>query len=392
MRLREARLREARLIGFQIGIEIHEPAITERGFKVYIYNLGNERVGSLGSDAQKGFIEKLSFELTPHGCGAFKFTTAGKPPFDYDYRYRVDIHPYFDATPWFSGFLTEIPEVNVGKPLVWKGFGFVEQLSWVLVSGDYQNVDIADIVKDLVGNQIAPYTQIIYNPAKVQNTGYTVKAVSFDKEAGNSAIRKLAETAQTFDYGVDMDREFFFLERNEDITIRFTVGKTAERARVKINPHSIRNRLYVKAGTIQSDGTNWVGVVEDTDSINAYGLREAVITAPQLLEGDDALQWANWVLSKRKDPQVSATVEGVVLDLYGRKIDANGKAELTLEDGTTYTLDIKRVRYDIDVKGITAKIDLGVLAIPFEENILEILRRIEEESKLADKRTKQLYS
>ena len=130
--------------------------------------------------------------------------------------------------------------------------------------------------------------------------------------------------------------------------------------------------------------------VSDADSIAAYGLREDVVTAPDLLNSADATRWANYQLSQMKDPIVQAKIVNYFLDQDKSKISALGRIQLTAEDGTAYTLNVKRVVYTMSMAGIVANIELGRVIVPFEQQLLNILRRVQEESSLSDQRTAQL--
>jgi hypothetical protein len=186
-------------------------------------------------------------------------------------------------------------------------------------------------------------------------------------------------------------REFYFRAVSTGVGGHYWAGKHLAGNDVDEDPRPIRNRLYVKVGQIQAGGTNYIGSVQNTDSITAYGLREDEITAPEILNNTDALQWAAYLLSQKKDPLVRAQLRDIFLDDTRVKIEAVGKVRITTEAGTEYTLAIKRVKYKIGVGGILADIELGQILIPFELHIVNLLRRVTDEQRLGDKRTQQLY-
>ena len=113
-RLREKkRLREQRFLGIRTGIPKYVPAKLElRGFKLKFYDLSDVKIGEIGSDIKRGRISEIKFELLPLGCGAFSFIIDDFCElFEITYRTRVDIHPYFDASPWFTGFIQNLPHI-----------------------------------------------------------------------------------------------------------------------------------------------------------------------------------------------------------------------------------------------------------------------------------------
>ena len=366
-RFRELRrFREQIFSGIQPGIPIYLPVELEtRGFKIKFYNPSDVKIGELGSDVKEGRVSKVEFELLDLGCGAFSLLLDDYPSFDIEYRTRVDIHPYFDEIPWFTGFIQTLPQPGKKKPYEYTGYGFFEQLDWVTVSGTYENQDIANIVKNIIETMVAPYTQIIYNSSKIETTGYVVDSVDFYLVKAKDAIQTLADMAQGYEFGVDNSREFYFRPVDTNIYYSLWAGKHFQEFEIEEDPTEVRNRLYIKVGLIQGEGYGWIkegsnciGYVEDLDSIAAYGLREEVITAPETLNVSDATQWAEEILAKKKNPKISAKLKNIFFDKTKTKIDAKGKIRITTADGFEYVLTIDKVSYSISPSGILGQIDL----------------------------------
>lgn len=369
-RLREAyRLREERLLGLAIGYP-DVPYIPSqpgelRGFKIRFYDETDLKLGELGSDVKEGKISNIRFELRDLGCGAFSFVCDDYPGFDIEFRTRVDIHPYFDAIPWFTGFVQTIPQVGRKRPYEYTGFGYFDQLNWVTVTETYGAQDIQDIVKDIVENTVAPNTSIIYSAPKIENTGYTMESIDFYLVSAKDAIQELADMATGFEFGVDDSREFYFRAKSTDVNHDFWAGKHFNDVEIMENPHTVRNKLYIKVGLIQGEGygyikegSNCIGYEEDAASIAAYGLREDVVTAPDVLDIDDAREWAKDILSRTKDPEIKAHIKSILGDESRIKISTQGKARITTHNGTEYTLFIKKVGYSITPGGIVGDIEL----------------------------------
>ena len=370
-RLGEAtRLREHRLLGTTIGVPDIPYIPSEpgelRGFKLVFYNLSDVKIGELGSDSKAGHVSEVEFELMTLGCGAFEFTLDDEPGFTISYRTRVDIHPYFDTTPWFTGFVQTLPQPGKKRPYRYTGFGFFEQLDWVTVTETYDTPqDIQLIVRDIIENTVAPNTQIVYNASKITSTGYTMDSIDFYLTSAKEAIQALADMATGFEFGVDDSREFYFRARNTTVQHSFWAGKHFQDLDIEENPHTVRNKLYIKVGLIQGagfgyvkEGSNCIGFESDATSISTYGLRETVVTAPDVLDISDAREWAKDLLATMKDPEISATIENLMLDQTRAKIAALGKARVTAREGTEYTLFIRRVGYLITPKGILGDIEL----------------------------------
>jgi len=388
---KEKRLREDRLVGIKTGVPSYIPPELElRGFKLVFYDVSDNKIGEIGSDSFRGKIAEVQFELISFGCGAFSFTINDLPDFNITYRTRVDIHPYFDSIPWFTGFIQVIPKPGKKRPYAFSGFGYFDQLDWVTITASYQNQEVSLIIKDIIQNYVAPNTQIIYNESKIEAASYTITSIDFDHTKAKDAIQTLADIAQGYEFGVDNSREFYFREIDTDTKYHYWVGKQFQDIEIEEDPNSVRNKLYVKAGQI-SGGSNIIGSVQDGTSIATYGLREDVVTAPEILNSDDALQWANYILQDLKTPKVKAQIHNVFLDSTKEKIEPKGKCRITVYDGTEYELLVKRVQYSISKSGIFAELELGEIQEPFEKQIVDIVKGIDEEKRLSDKRTEQLY-
>ena len=393
-RLREEkRLREQRILGIKTGIPTYQPAeLTIKGFKILVYDVSQTKVGELGADIQFGKVSEIEWELMDFGCGAFSFILDSLPPFPITYRTRVDVHPYFDTTPWFSGFIQTIPKAGQKPPYRYIGFGFFEQLDWVVVTGSYASQEISVILKDIIENTVAPNTQIAYNASKIEATSYTVTDISFDHTRAKDAIQQLANLVEGYEFGVDNSREFYFRAEDTNVNYSYWAGGHFQDVLIEEDPLAVRNKLYVKAGQIQTDGTNIVGNVLDQGSIDTYGLREDVVTAPDILNGADALAWAAQILTDKKNPKIKAKIVNVFLDQTKTKIEAAGKIRITAHEGTAYELPIDRVLYRISKDGILAELDCEQNPHPLEEILTEEIKASDDERRLQDKRTKELYT
>lgn len=361
------RFREERLLGIEIALPTYAPSDLElKGFKIIFYDPTDIKLYEIGSDVKHGRIATAGFELLDFGCGAFSFTLDEKPPFDLTYRTRVDIHLYFDAVAWYTGFVQTIPQPGKKPPYVFSGFGFFEQLDWVLVTDTYGTQEVADIVKDIVQNKIAPATQIIYNAAKIENTGYTTDDdIDFFVVKAKDAIQSLADIAQGYEFGVDNVREFYFRAIDTDPKYHLWAGKQYQNIEIEQNPYNVRNRLYIKVGLIQGtgfgyikEGANVIGYEEDAASIAAYGLREEVVTAPEILSVADARRWAIELLETKKTPETKAKIINIMFDKTKTKIESAGKVRITTHEGSEYELNIEKVGYAISSGGVLGSMEL----------------------------------
>ena len=324
------------------------------GTKIIIYSTSGVKIWECSDEIGKNIIKKLSFVLTENGCAEFSFVLNEKPPVEILDDYRVDIHLFRDANPWFSGYLLDLPEfISSGEEYTYSGIGHNYQLETCRVNQAYNATtfptqadrEISEVIKHIITTYVEPETKIVYNASKITATSpaFYVTDMNFDRVPAKKAIQQLADMAQNYVFGVDADREFFF--KPVDTTLNTNAVKFVGKHLAVFMPRrdvgKIRNLIDVMAGKITS-GSNYILTVEDTDSQDDYTggkPRWAKLSIPSALNSADAQRWANYKLSQLKDPTRKARISGI--ELYGKKIEAVGKAKVMPNKKS-------EVNYDID--------------------------------------------
>lgn len=351
------RFREARFSGHSPGVYVPLYIPGGPGFKLVFYDPTDEKIGELGSDAYFHLVKEVSFELLESGCGSMALTLIEEPPFEVGYRTRVDIYPFFSSDPWYTGFIYDLPKKSSKTTeLRYQGFGYYDQLDWVLVSGTWTDSKVSDIVADIIENQIAPKTAVKYNRLKIISSAASVNNFTADKITAKEALKKLAEFEPSFVYGVDNFREFFFRMRSNQVISKLWVGKHCEDFELEENASQIANRIYIKAGAVLL-GSNYVGVVQDDESISKYGIREAIISAPEVQSIDDAIAWGYAQLAQKKLKKITGNIKNVFLENM-RPIEPNGNVLIVDEAGDEKEMRIISVSYEISTGGILANMKL----------------------------------
>lgn len=351
------RFRETRFSGYAPGVYVPLYIPLKEGFKLIFYDASDNKLGELGSDIANHLIKEVSFELLESGCGSVSLELTEKPPFSISYRTRVDIFPYFSSDPWYTGFIYDLPKKSSKtKILSYQGFGYYDQLDWVLVSGSWTEKKVSSVIADIIENQVAPKTAIKFNRVKISDSNKSVSSYVADKITAKAAIKKLAEFEPGFIWGVDNFREFFYSLRSNHIIAKLWVGKHCEDFELEESASDIANRLYVKAGAIVS-GSNYLAVVEDSESIASYGTREAIISAPEVQSVSDAIAWGQGQLAERKLKKITGQATNVFLENM-RPIEAKGKAIIVDEIGQEKEMRIVSVSYSIAPTGILANLKL----------------------------------
>ncbi|MFH2099463.1 MAG: hypothetical protein ABIJ95_08140 [Pseudomonadota bacterium] len=300
------------------------------GLAVGVYEPGTgARKDWYASDADQSVLVSVQFESLETGCGAFSLTVNAKPGDLVISRGDIiEIHLMGSRLPWYAGKVLELPGVDTGKEqYVYKGHGLFSELANVLVDETYPGtgdiVTIEGMVSDLAENYLPG--DIRWFADRLSPMGYRVQAgagsIRFDRTTLKEAMGKLAELAGGRAAGVNEDRELFF----SPVQGRPVLG-WANRACQWVGRHldgfslsekdEVANRLHVKIGSVSTSDSNFADfTVQDTDSQAFFGVREAVVSAPQIKNETDAATWAEYELANRAWPTVTGKAKN--LDLSG---------------------------------------------------------------------------
>ncbi len=292
---------------------------------VAVYEPGTgSRKAFYSSDAGGCPLVSASFELLESGCGAFSVAFNERPDALCIRRGdRVEIHPMGSARPWFSGRVLDVPAVDTGGgAFTYKGHGHFADLEAILVDRAYAGAAIEEMVADLAAAYLP--ADVLYPTDRLMPLGYRVDSaagIRFDRVTLKEALGKLAELAGDYLYGVNEDRELFFAPRQGRPVLGWAnrachwVGHTLSDFSLA-EKNEVANRLYVKIGSVNGDKGNFTDFyVEDADSIAFFGVREAVVSAPQIRNEADARTWAGYELAGRAWPSIAGKAKN--LDLSG---------------------------------------------------------------------------
>jgi len=306
------------------------------GWRVLFYDKSDktQKIGELSSDIGEGRVTRIKFTLAETGCGSFRIDLAVDPlslPFTVEYNQGIEICLYHDITPWYAGYITQMPvKGTTRRPWTIGGSGYFNQLEDCLIKKNYTNTEISDIVRDLVDTTIEEKTDIMFADHKVIKTSYKVKDIRFKYPSAKKAINQLAELAQDFIFGVDHERELFFRGRSSEVNAAaiLFVGKNIQNFPIDETTDDLANRIIVRAGKIaDTPKTPIRAIVDDGTSQLQYGLREKVMTADFIRDDDDAKKWGRFHLNDLKSPKKKAKIPWVDIGSLGR-IDAYGKARI----------------------------------------------------------------
>ena len=362
----------------------------EDGFRVEFYNTSGVKIGVLGSDIQQNPVLRIEFTAEEFGPGEFRMELSAAPGFSIGYLTQVRVYPFFSLKPWFTGFIKNIPQNRKpGEPLIYEGYGYYAQLARVLVNGTFTAPDAALLWMQIINNYLVGNTGIGFSWLWIGNTGWnTLTEINWDYVEAGTAGEDLAKLSGNFVFGVNELAKGFFKQVFTTAKNHWWEGIHFTACDIVLNTDNLVNRVYVKGGETDAQGSNILTTRENGDSITAYGLHEKVIDLPSAMEVADAETFGDYQLALYKDPRYTGTVSGLNLKLLAglRPVVVNGKARVTLYDGTEYQIQVRRVKYTISSEGILADVELGELEAPIEGPFLEIARKIAAETRINDRR------
>lgn len=365
-------------------------SVLQPGFVIKHYGRNDVLQRVFDSRTQFGKVLSLDWEETERGSSQFGIRIPRELASSFTHYDRIDIHPFCDPTPWFSGYVTRVPDGRrSGWPDDVRGLGWHRFLEKVRFTGSYTNQETADIV-DTLARDVENRTRIVYNSLKLDDTAYVATNFAPLRQEANKAFDDLATLAGGYVWGVDASRHLFF--RPEDTEERYWkwLGPHVHDVVLYEDSSDLVNVLHVKSGKVQGAGQDtFVGTLRDEDSITAHGEREGEETAPSFLDNSDALRWGQKRLEQLKDPKRFCSIENVQIGL-GERIQAKGYLRLHLRDQTSVALPIKRTAYTMNATEVRVSIDVGEIRRSPYEAAQEYWNDLERQKLLHDQTLKQV--
>ncbi len=107
----------------------------EFSYQIRIYNRSGDKVGEFASGIKNTKSINFNFGyLRDGGCSDFSFTLGDVSPFTIDYHYRVEFCFYNQPNPWYSGYVTKLPERGTAKQQIYSGYGYRKQLGGIRIN------------------------------------------------------------------------------------------------------------------------------------------------------------------------------------------------------------------------------------------------------------------
>lgn len=288
-------------------------------YELKIYNRATPpvKVAEIVGDMKNATLASLEFTLLRNGgCGPFSFILGEEyAEINIDYNYRVEICFYTQSDPWFTGYITELPQKGTDPSRRYAGVGYFQQLEHVRVNeADTAGQDVANIVKDIYDDYLNGDTDIEWNTDKIDTPIYTTAATQFwERITARACFETLAELAQQFEFGVDAERDFYFRAISPLVLEKFWIGKHLTEFKPTEDQSDLCNRLYIRCGRL-TDGTDYTIMLDRPGKILQDGLREDVVRVPEFWP-----IFSNTNLAIGSTPTVNPILGGIP----GNMIDGN---------------------------------------------------------------------
>ena len=370
-------------------------------YSVIAYDKNGLATAIFGAGSENDMLTELKFELIETGCGAFSLTFSRLPTqAELNYRQRVDIHLFGDTQPWFSGYIITRPiHGTTENSYEFEGHGYYNLLEKVLIFKTYENMEVSAIAMDIV-RIIETKTGLPVRTDKIVATDYIISNIKFDGVTAKEALEELAEFAIDYVFGIDEYRHAYFKPRYTAINeeARFWVGEHIGEYVPKWDVEKIVNWARIKGGTVNTDGEQWLAVVEDTESQEIYGIQEKVWTLPTAYSEGDAQRWGDNQIAQYKAPIKSAKIKGVRLaypqadgSFAVRHLNTDGQALINTLDGEAVVYPITKIKYTLTPsKGLACEMELGEQPFTIDRYLAGLERDHKNSELLQAAATKQL--
>jgi len=314
------------------------------------------------------------------GCGSFSFdlpikycseTTLGM-------NYNVKIYWRNPTTKTFTlvyqGRIEDkIQNVaNDGESITLQGMGYQSALSDIFINKVYTAEEVSLIITDIIENTVSPNTNIIYDGTKIAVTDFTPSSWPIATDA-LSAIQALSDLVGTCEWGVDVNRKFFFIQRSSTIGFQYPLGVAVQTFSDDNSTKQLVNHIVVIGGTL-GDGSTYTKTFDYAVSQAKWGRRDISIQNSSIITDDVSLQFANALYNAYanvshsasigilNDTQIEATIPIPLVQLRPKIITYG----TSVYSGNLYSgllsYQVNRIQYKLDDTGSMSNImQIGTL-------------------------------
>lgn len=229
-------------------------------------------------------VKDIAFSFSPvGGCADFTFKALSKycTELQFGANYNVRIYIRNESTKdydlVYQGRIENIVnDINyTDENIQLQGFGYQSQLSDIVINHTYASTEISAIIKHMLDNYIVPYTNLTYDLADIESTGFTPDSIKFSYVPAIEAFEKLSEIIGNVEWGVDKNRKVYFKQRSSEANFFEPLGKYLSDFRINSSSRGIVNRVIVVGAEVA--GNKFVYTKDYAKSQRKYKRRDKVI-------------------------------------------------------------------------------------------------------------------
>jgi hypothetical protein len=296
-------------------------AITEVGIELQFYSKTGELTGVIGSSYENSNLVNIEvIQRLIGGIESFTFSIGRLVdiPFFNDQEVRFN----YNGVHWFTMFLTWEPGQERRDVLFeFEGKGAIDFARRISVDNQYVGGEtLTEIVKDVVENDLAPNSPIIYNESKINAGTYATTQLEFNNNTIEDLLNSILDLANRnidstrYRWYIDKHKEFVFEPVSNSIQYGFFEGYQFQSPDIEITANEMINRVRFWKTQLDLDTIFYVGQFSDSDSIDVYGIWQKDFIIPNFFDDVDASRLANSILKQNKDPQTRIEIQNLRIE------------------------------------------------------------------------------
>jgi len=285
------------------------------GIELQFFSPTGEFVGLVGTSFDKANLTGLQIVQKKNKDvekASFSITRLTDIPF---YN-QMECRAFINGNWWFSWELLLKPNEDRSDPeYVYEGKGWSYYMDVIKVTKLYENKTLEFILQDLISDDVANNTPVLYNPALINPPSYTVTKLELKKKTVRKALQEVLKIAnvdyqnEQYRWGVNKEKQFFFEEIGRDVERGFFEGYDYQEPDVKENLKSVVNQIDIYRAVEDSQDVTFVSRVEDAESQGLYGIRNKDITLSDFVDTTTAERIATAIIERFKDPLIEISAE-----------------------------------------------------------------------------------
>lgn len=299
---------------------------------------------TIRTDVRRPLLQNIQFTDGQGGNADFQFQLHKMPPFPLIPFSMIIVRVGNTAFDWYCGLLN-YPSNGGQGPFKFTGKGLTQYLNTLEAETTFAagpSVDLTDVVREIAQTWIAPYAPISYNENKILASAGVplITDIKTSKIPIGKTLEILADACKCR-FGVDGDRDFFFIPFEADPTAVYFVGKDFHDWDPEDNMDEVTNYwLLTRNGEPGSDQAGWrTGAVkEDASSQKKYAFRKKTKQFPGYWGTDTFDLVGDNLLEKYKDPQPAGRARAWAVPATGMRYIPIGRCYVVEPPAKNWTI------------------------------------------------------